>query len=436
MVVRATVFTVSKIELIATKGATIHFYFYFTAYYNSSLTYSHLLLNLMSSEILKIHNAIVSVNILTRSGKRQKRYRDNKIKWHGKRGRRIYKALLTRLAASPFSFFSDIRSLRDCHKKRISVEDWQLYRLYENEGLAHNLITTSALTPILSHCYRNSKTLSNIFDDKALFHQYCRESGIETAPIFALVKNDDFSLCDIESIDELLDADDLFIKPVDGVCGKGAFKLTKTATGFQDHETRNSINRRNLKDYLLNMARKFPAGLIVQPCIANHSDLKKLTGTNALATLRVVTCRIGNTPKLVAATLRCPPGIESSTDNYAQGGICINLDLNKNALGSHGYQKGSAGPKLHSCHPVSGVEFSGIYLPHANAAKKLVLNAHANCLSDAPSVGWDIAITQSQALILEANPIWCPDVIQLPLQDGLLSTSFREHLLEELCSTI
>ena len=82
-------------------------------------------------------------------------------------------------------------------------------------------------------------------------------------------------------------------------------------------------------------------------------------------------------------------------------------------------------------HPHSQIAFTGLSIPYWREILQLVHNAHKHRLKHLPSAGWDVAILPTRPILIEANPIWCAYVAQLPNQKGLLNTPFKKHILEE-----
>lgn len=62
-------------------------------------------------------------------------------------------------------------------------------------------------------------------------------------------------------------------------------------------------------------------------------------------------------------------------------------------------------------HPDTGVKLQGFRLPMWDKVKQLAMDAHA-VLSDIDSIGWDIAITPTGPIIVEANCAWGTVVAQ------------------------
>lgn len=63
-------------------------------------------------------------------------------------------------------------------------------------------------------------------------------------------------------------------------------------------------------------------------------------------------------------------------------------------------------------HPDTGVVFEGILVPYFNEAINLGINAH-KCIKEVPAIGWDIAVTEHGAVLIEGNYDWGIDLMQM-----------------------
>lgn len=99
----------------------------------------------------------------------------------------------------------------------------------------------------------------------------------------------------------------------------------------------------------------------------------------------------------MSAVLRM--SIAGVTDNFAQGGIAVGIDIEKGSLKK--VAKDKYGNRYFK-HPKTNWAFDEARLPFWNEIIETVIKA-AKVLSEVRLIGWDIALTDEGPLILEAN---------------------------------
>lgn len=209
---------------------------------------------------------------------------------------------------------------------------------------------------------------------------------------------------------------DLVAKLADGVCGIGFECWDYVGSGHWQRGTQ----RLGEADLLRHCAEKAPwSDVLLQERLANHPALTRLAG-RGLATIRMVTCsRVGEPPDLFMATFRMPTG-DSRVDNFAAGGLAAPVHL---ATGRLGVAVRKSGVSDTPTHPDTGGRIEGTALPCWNEARELVTQAHGR-FGDLRFVGWDVAITADGPVLIEANPYWCGELLQIPSRRALGDTAF------------
>jgi hypothetical protein len=142
------------------------------------------------------------------------------------------------------------------------------------------------------------------------------------------------------------------------------------------------------------------ADYLLQPKVHNHEAIRDLSG-QALATVRLLTLRTPSgeiTPLL--AYFRMATGT-SHTDNFSSGGVAAPVDVIDGVLGHAVTNKHSPLART-SRHPDSGTIIAGRALPYWHEALQLAVDAHGE-FAEFFVVGWDIAITDNGALLVEGN---------------------------------
>jgi hypothetical protein len=96
-------------------------------------------------------------------------------------------------------------------------------------------------------------------------------------------------------------------------------------------------------------------------------------------------------------------------DNWAQNGIFAKVDIKTGIVSSFGIGHNN---KQFAYHPITRKQIIGMRLPNWPAVIQLIQTAHSE-LDENPVIGWDIAITEAGADIVEANSAPGPDTMQL-----------------------
>lgn len=260
-----------------------------------------------------------------------------------------------------------------------------------------------------------------IAEDKRLFDRWCREQGFPTAPLVAVFAGG--ALVPPGAF-VTLPARDLFSKPVDSYGGAGARRWTYAGTGAWRGADGVLYDRSALLDTLAEQSRE--RAVLLQASVENDPRVAHLS-SGALCTARIVTIRPpGGDPELVCAVYRMATGGQS-TDNFSIAGLAAPVDLVTGRLGP----AVRSDPRLViapvAAHPESGAAIAGTMLPHWPEATALALAAHARLRAIA-CVGWDVALTGSGPVLIEAN--WAPGarLAQAPSGVPLGATNFMRYL--------
>ena len=203
-------------------------------------------------------------------------------------------------------------------------------------------------------------------------------------------------------------AQQLVVKPVDGLYGLGVYRLERKGGTFVCHDGR----RRSPGDvYDWIEATSDFAHFLVQDRLFPHPDIVRLSGSSSLQTVRMVTyvtasgdVAIGN------CQLRVIVG-DSPIDNYRDGrtgNLICDVPLASGVVSrcSGNYERGRGFAEVER-HPHTGVPFSGFRVPDWDAACRLVRNA-ATAFLPLRTIGWDVAITGRGPVLIEGNVTWDP----------------------------
>lgn len=150
-------------------------------------------------------------------------------------------------------------------------------------------------------------------------------------------------------------------------------------------------------------------------------DLCRRIYPHTTNTLRVICMRESDGEPFVArAILRLGSRSSKGVDNFGQGGLAVDVNLETGMLGiavEHD-MSGPRHPKSHLQHPDTGTQIHGELLPNWDMGKDAALGLMRQ-LPFVEYVGWDIVLTNTGPVFLEGNNYTGVRLAQL--HSGLLS---------------
>jgi len=250
-------------------------------------------------------------------------------------------------------------------------------------------------------------------EDKAVFFAYCNATGLRVAPYLAIFDPQGGwtaggeKLSDRSQWERFFEGlpDQFVTKPTLGVLGEG----------FTVYRERPQASE--LYNLLLSSLWGWVGGrgrvkndqfgrIVIQPVLSNHSDIRELTGTEALQTARIVTWieEAGDVQIYLALfKIVVGPNLHDNFNHGLSGNLTANIDL---ALDyATGASPDKIGFSIVPNHPTTGRPISGFCLPHWGEARELVCKA-ALLFRPLRAIGWDVAITQDGAMLMEGNSLW------------------------------
>lgn len=270
-----------------------------------------------------------------------------------------------------------------------------------------------------SHTYIPYKTYTTKRDKLNLYHHDYNEvcllrnkslfSIIGKEYNFPVIQNIDLNInsLSVTELEMVLDKyKDLFIKPIDSICGEGTLSIRKTIGG--------EYLLNNKESYIGEIIESIPKSkCIVQKTLRNHHEIAKIY-PSAINTLRIVTVnpKYSDNPKdvvLLGALLRM--GAHGAViDNWAKGGLVCGID-GDGKLMKFGFYKPGYGTKTEK-HPDTHFKFEGFDVPYYKEALNLCKQFHSK-LNKIHSIGWDVAITEEGPIFIEGNDDWELGFIQV-----------------------
>ena len=271
----------------------------------------------------------------------------------------------------------------------------------------------------------NPMSLTYLTENKAVFYALCAGAGIRSPKLFAVYHPRGGWVRDPREPGKtrlifgaaewrrfLADEgpDSFVVKPARGVYARGLRVLTRTSTGDELLEpSGNSITPAELIEAMAADPR-YDTWLL-QERLDNDPALRRLSGSRALQTARVVTF-VGDDrrPRVLFACMKVIAS-EHLSDNFdygTSGNLLANLELESGRLEDvKGKHPSGFGLTTHDAHPQTGVSFEGFVLPHWLETRELAEQAALQFLP-LRTIGWDIAITPGGPSILEGNVWWDP----------------------------
>lgn len=262
-----------------------------------------------------------------------------------------------------------------------SPDDYFRYEFYKKSDFERDKFITYKRSQNIIRKY-NDKEKNFIFDDKSEFNKWFKD----------YIKRDWIDLRtanrkDFESF--LRKHGKAILKPVKGGQGRDIFILHT-----RDSET---FEFERYRDY------------IAEELLIQDKKMKKLN-PSSVNTVRVLTFK----GKIIACALRIG-GDNSVVDNLHSNGVCAHLDLKTGVIDAlcidNKMQK-------YLYHPKTGIKLVGFCVPHWKEIRHIVLQA-SSLVPEVQYVGWDVAVLENGAAIIEGNRDPGHSVVQMIVQSGL-----------------
>lgn len=298
----------------------------------------------------------------------------------------------------------------------VSASSYYAYRLWQSDKYADadNYLQNAEGAHLFEDLH-HGQPIEHL-EDKTAFFQACRDADLPCIPIIAELDGKQPRWFG----EAVLPAVDLFIKPPDRTSGRGASRWS------YNNEQQKWCQGEDCLDQAELLAFPHPrAGsrrLIIQPVISNHRELKGFTN-GALGSLRVVTYRLpGSAPGLYRSVWKMPTG-NAITDNMSQG----NLGAQVTPPGILGRALYKYRLEIQDSHPDTGARITGQPLAGWQGMIDLALRAHAQIGIDG-ILAWDIASADSGPVLIEPNPNWGVELIQVACDEPIGRTELPELL--------
>ncbi|QFU83055.1 sugar-transfer associated ATP-grasp domain-containing protein [Natronorubrum aibiense] len=199
-------------------------------------------------------------------------------------------------------------------------------------------------------------------------------------------------------VSRLEDEEKLVLKWAHGGGGNNVFLCTHTDDGYRvngDHYTAAELRSlvTGLDEYLV-------CEFVEQGSFAadRYPDTPN--------TLRIITMydAVENEPFVAAAIHRIGTSDSEPLDNFTQGGLSAEVDLETGELGPGAKPPAGDGVEWHASHPDTGAPVEGVSVPGWERIRDQILEM-ADACSFVPYIGWDVIVTGSDGefSVIEAN---------------------------------
>lgn len=190
----------------------------------------------------------------------------------------------------------------------------------------------------------------------------------------------------------------VFVKPLRGAEGRLVRAITRTKNGY----------RMNGEDVTVAEIRAWieeqKKPMLFERGIVQH-EAQAALNPNATNTLRLLTLPdVSNNkePFIAVAVQRIGTAQSNHVDNWTQGGLSAKIDLETGRLSRAGKLPDGRKQKWFSTHPDTGSQIEGAQVPYWDEVRTLITEA-ARRLTFMEYIGWDVIISPTGPVILEAN---------------------------------
>lgn len=155
------------------------------------------------------------------------------------------------------------------------------------------------------------------------------------------------------------------------------------------------------------------ADTLIEEPIKQHS-LMGTINPGSVNTCRVATVCLDGKVEILAVGMRCGVG-DGGVDNVISGGMALQVQKDEGIVISNAVDRNH---NKHYKHPVTGTVFHGFQIPNWEKVIELVTKA-AMVVPGVGYTGWDVAIREDDAVLIEGNFEGMFDILQYPGDTGI-----------------
>jgi hypothetical protein len=264
----------------------------------------------------------------------------------------------------------------------------------------------------------NPRDLQHLTEDKDEFYRLCREQLLPVPETYGWTKKKRR----YDARGQLIESEpawiqylsarlpgDFIIKDRAGTYGSGFAGFQRIGHSFQELGSGKNFDIEGLR-MVLDAAGGY-GGIIIQERLFDERSLSTLSGHRGLQTMRVNTLLNHDGNVTVLFYMIKILGGRTLSDNFSMGttgNLIAYGDPETGILeGAVNIHDCGSGMKTVEMHPETRIPFRGFRVPHWTAAIELATRGQ-RCFSQLPTLGWDIALTETGPVIIEANSRWDP----------------------------
>lgn len=269
------------------------------------------------------------------------------------------------------------------HRFGINFFEYFVYKFYNKNFIGREKINNLRIQ--YGYCELvNSPFVRELFENKSKTYEYLK--SFYKRDLVTIL-----SVIDYQNLAVFIEKHNSFIlKPLKGVHGLG-IKIYKNFNG----------------DILSFLELQLQNGHFVVEELIEQAPEMSIIHKESINTIRIATFRIGNEITIYGAAMRMGTG-DAFVDNAGAGGIYCHV----NSL--YGFVDSGARDYLgneYVFHPDTNIRFMGFDIPNWNELTTLVKNA-ALAIDGATIISWDFAFSTKGWVLVEANDVGAPDLIQ------------------------
>jgi hypothetical protein len=261
--------------------------------------------------------------------------------------------------------------------------------------------------------------------DKYVFQQMT-QPHVEALPtLYGVIENGTF-VPTIDSqlgLDEVLEqSEGVVFKPTRGGKGVGIHVVRSTDDGLEVRLNGTKSTGQTISETIARLDEYLVFEFILQ-----HEYAAAIfpEATNTLRVHSIINPETGEA-EILRPVHRFGSSASKPTDNWSQGGYIAPIDETTGTIQELVVVEGNTRSRLKR-HPETNSRVAGIAVPYWESVRELVCQA-AEVHRQAPLVGWDVIVTETGPVLIEANAR--PDEVLLQLEEGLLADSRARQQLD------
>ena len=312
---------------------------------------------------------------------------------------------------NPYKFYTALKRFYFYYKQRqFSPEEILLYNLVSTENCCQykeNIYSNEEYLTIQKRL--NPAQYRHLTESKIEFDKLCQRKGIPTAKVFFYLEQQAQSTSTqleskYQSLFSTLEDGNYLAKPSKGTHGQGIWTFTKNQEQFQINSTTMSLPQ--FCQYAMQICQN--SDYLIQERIHQHQQIETFAPSKALQTLRFNTLIQNGKCKILFCEFR-RAGLDRVTDNFntGKGGSTIWTVNLEDGQVVRGYKVHQSGYGSQIVTPNNELNTDIAFMPCWQETLALVEKS-ALAFLPLKTIGWDVAITNTGPVLMEANSFFDP----------------------------